>query len=214
MSYIGSIVNKIPSVLLRKHLTENQPQWTLLQWASVAAIFMRPKAQATMFTKMLPLAETSYEKALLQAAIQDISNDGYVGQLSQNIYDAEHQGSDSPAFPFLERCFLPILLKKGDLAKTRRGSKTEAFLVRSTPENLPECSDLTDECYYCYSLNCNVPEDLFLIHEHIHICFADACSESELSDSQKAALSAIRQQLVETERNCKTTCDCGRDKAK
>ena len=126
-----------------------------------------------MFTKMLPLAETSYEKALLQAAIQDISNDGYVGQLSQRIYDAEHQGSDSPAFPFLERCFLPILLKKGDLAKTRRGSKTEAFLVWSTPENLPECSDLTDECYYCYSLNCNVPEDLFLIHEHIHICFAD-----------------------------------------
>lgn len=177
-------------------------------------MFMRPKAQAKLFAEMLPYIETDYEKALLQAAIQDILNDGYVGQLSQRIYDAEHQGSDSPAFPFLERCFLPILLKKGDLAKTRRGSKTEAFLVWSTPENLPECSDLTDECYYCYSLDRGVPGDLLAIHDHVHICIADACSESELSEPQKAALSAIRQQLVEAERNCKTTCDYGRDNAK
>ena len=177
-------------------------------------MFMRPKAQAKLFAKMLPYAKTDYEEVLLQAAIQDISDAGYVDKLAQSVYDAAHPGSALPAFPFLERCFLPILLKKGDLAKTRRGSKTEAFLVWSTPENLPECSDLTDECYYCYSLDRGVPGDLLAIHDHVHICIADACSESELSEPQKAALSAIRQQLVEAERNCKTTCDYGRDKAK
>lgn len=196
MKHIETILNEIPSNLLREHLKENSPQWSLPQWASVATIIMRPKTQAMLFAEMLPYVETDYEKALLQAAIQDIINDGYVGQLSQRIYDAEHQGSDSPAFPFLERCFLPILLKKGDLTKTRRGSKTEAFLVWSTPENLPECSDLTDECYYCYSLNCGIPGDVITIHDHVHICIADACSESELSEAQKTALSAIRQKLA------------------
>ena len=195
--FVETILNEIPSVLLREHLIENLPQWALLQWASIAAIIMRPKAQATLFAKMLSYAETDYEEVLLQAAIQDISNDGYVAQLSQSVFDEVHTGNKPPFFPFLERCYLPILLKKGDLAKTRRGSKTEAYLVWSTPENLPACSDLTDECYYCYTLSCGVPEDLEFIHAHVHICVADACSEDELSEAQMAALKGIRLKLTE-----------------
>ena len=195
MTYIDTILNQIPSILLRDHLKENQPQWTLPQWASVASMVMRPKMLAKLFTRMLPYAETYYEKSLLQAAIQDISNVGHVGKHAESVFDAAHPGDKPPFFPFLERCSLPILLKKGDLVKTHRGSKTDAVLIWSTPEILPACSDLTDECYYCYSLDCGVPDDLFYIHEHIHICVADACSESELSEEQRVVLSAIRQKL-------------------
>ena len=195
MTFIDTILNQIPSALLREHLKENQPQWTLLQWASVASMVMRLKMLAKLFTRMLPYAETDYEKSLLQAAIQDISNVGHVDKHAESVFDAAHPGDKPPFFPFLERCSLPILLKKGDLVKIHRGSKTDAFLVCSTPEILPARSDLTDECYYCYSLDCGVPDDLFYIHEHVHICVADACSESELSEEQRVVLSAIRQKL-------------------
>lgn len=63
------------------------------------------------------------------------------------------------------------------------------------PENLPEGSDLTDESYYCCSLDDGVPEDLFRIHDHVHVCFADACSEAELSPEQRQALCLIKQKL-------------------
>ena len=195
MTYIDTILSQIHSALLRDHLKENLPQWTLLQWASVASMVMRLKMLAKLFTRMLPYAETDYEKSLLQAAIQDISNVGHVDKHAESVFDAAHPGDKPPFFPFLERCSLPILLKKGDLVKIHRGSKTDAFLVCSTPEILPARSDLTDECYYCYSLDCGVPDDLFYIHEHVHICVADACSESELSEEQRVVLSAIRQKL-------------------
>lgn len=195
MTYIDKILNQIPSALLRDHLKENQPQWTLQQWASVASMVMRPKMLAKLFARMLPYAETDYEKSLLQAAIQDISDVGHVGKHAESVFDAAHPGDKPPFFSFLEQCSLPILLKKGDLVKIHRGSKTDAFLICSTPDSLPACSDLTDECYYCYSLDCGVPDDLFYIHEHVHICVADACSESELSGEQKDALSHIRQML-------------------
>ena len=195
MTYIDTILNQIPSSLLRDHLKENRPQWTLLQWASVAGIVMRPKMLTKLFARMLPYAETDYEKSLLQAAIQDISDVGHVGKHAESVFDAAHPGDKPPFFPFLERCSLPILLKKGDLVKTHRGSKTDAFLIWSTPDSLPACSDLSDECYYCYSLDCGIPDDLFYIHEHVHICVADACSERELSEEQRFVLSAIRQKL-------------------
>ena len=195
MTYIDTILSQIHSALLREHLKENQPQWTLLQWASVASMVMRPKMLAKLFTRMLPYAETYYEKSLLQAAIHDISDIGHVGKHAESVFDAAHPGDKPPFFPFLEQCSLPILLKKGDLVKIHRGSKTDAFLICSTPDSLPACSDLTDECYYCYSLDCGVPDDLFYIHEHVHICVADACSESELSEEQRVVLSAIRQKL-------------------
>ena len=195
MTYIDTILSQIHSALLRDHLKENLPQWTLLQWASVASMVMRLKMLAKLFTRMLPYAETDYEKSLLQAAIQDISNVGHVDKHAESVFDAAHPGDKPPFFPFLERCSLPILLKKGDLVKIHRGSKTDAFLVCSTPEILPARSDLTDECYYCYSLDCGVPDDLFYIHEHVHICVADSCSESELSEEQRVVLSAIRQKL-------------------
>ena len=194
-SYRKMLLSRIPSVLLREHLKENLPQWTLLQWASVASMVMLPQMLAKLFARMLPYAETDYEKSLLQAAIQDISDVGHVGKHAESVFDAAHPGDKPPFFPFLERCSLPILLKKGDLVKTHQGSKTDAFLIWSTPEILPACSDLTDECYYCYSLDCGVPDDLFYIHEHVHICVADSCSESELSVEQKVVLSAIRQKL-------------------
>ena len=195
MTYIDTILSQIHSALLRDHLKENLPQWTLLQWASVASMVMRLKMLAKLFTRMLPYAETDYEKSLLQAAIQDISNVGHVDKHAESVFDAAHPGDKPPFFPFLERCSLPILLKKGDLVKIHRGSKTDAFLVCSTPEILPARSDLTDECYYCYSLDCGVPDDLFYIHEHVHICVADSCPESELSEEQRVVLSAIRQKL-------------------
>ena len=195
MTYIDTILNQIPSALLRDHLKENLPQWTLLQWASVASMVMRPQMLAKLFARMLPYAETDYEKSLLQAAIQDISDVGHVGKHAESVFDAAHLGDKPPFFPFLERCSLPILLKKGDLVKSHRGSKTDAFLIWSTPDSLPACSDLSDECYYCYSLDCGIPDDLFYIHKHVHICVADACSESELSEEQRVVLSAIRHKL-------------------
>ncbi len=198
MSYVDSIIAEIPSGLLREHLQKKPIKLSLLQWASVASMVIRQQGDlGKLFEEMLSSAKTDYQKALLRAAMHDIIYVGYVDGCAQRVYEAKHPEEEAPLFPFLERCYLPILLKKGDLTKAHLGNQINVFLVWDTPEDLSYRSDLTDECYYCYSLNCDVPEDLFLIHEHIHICFADACSEDELSDSQKAALITIRQKLME-----------------
>ena len=86
MTYIDTILSQIHSALLRDHLKENLPQWTLLQWASVASMVMRLKMLAKLFTRMLPYAETDYEKSLLQAAIQDISNVGHVDKHAESVF--------------------------------------------------------------------------------------------------------------------------------
>ena len=110
MTYIDTILNQIPSALLREHLKENLPQWTLLQWASVASMVMLPQMLAKLFARMLPYAETDYEKTLLQAAIHDISNVGHVGKHAESVFDAAHPEDKPPFFPFLERCSLPIFI--------------------------------------------------------------------------------------------------------
>lgn len=196
--YIKTILRRIPSKLLRESLKANLPDLSLLQWASIGGLVMRPKTQAKLYREMLPFAQTEYERELLDCAVQDIDQLGFVDIKAQTAYIKQNGPDAFPYFPFLERCQLPILLKKGDLAKTRRGSKKYAFLICDTPENLPEWSDLSDESYYCYSLDSGTPEDLFVIHDHIHVCFADACMENDLNDAQKDALKYILQKLEDT----------------
>ena len=193
--YIKAILRRIPSKLMREHLKQNLPELSLLQWASIGSMVMRPQTQAKLFREMLPFASTDYERELLGNGAQDIERVGYVDALAQTAYDKQHDPETVPFFPFLERCHLPILLKVGDLTRVRRGRKTTAYLISDTPDNLPDFSDLTDESYLCYSLDECVPEDLFEIHDHIHVCYADACSEVELSPEQMRALCLIKQKL-------------------
>lgn len=193
--YVNRILQMIPSKLLREHLKKYPPELTLLQWASIGGIVMRLNTLAKIYREMLPFAETDYERELLDSAEQDIDRVGFVDAQAQAVYDKQHDPNVVPYYPFLERCNLPILLKKGDIAMVRRGARKDAYLVWETPERLPACSDLTDESYYCYRLDGGEQEDLFTLHEHVHVCFADACAEDELSESQMIALRFLQRKL-------------------
>lgn len=193
--YVKRILQRIPSKLLREHLKNNPPELTLLQWASIGGIVMRPNTQAKLYREMLPFAETDYERELLDSAVQDIDRVGCVDAQARAVYEKQHDPNVVPYDPFLERCNLPILLKKGNIAIVRRGAGKDAYLVWETPERIPACSDLTDESYYCYRLDGGAQENLFALHEHVHVCFADACAEDELSETQITALRFLQRKL-------------------
>lgn len=190
-----TILRYIPSKLLRDVLRQEPPDLTPEQWATVAAMIFRPRTLAKRLAELASLAETEYERDLLAAAVRDLETVGYVDAQTQVVYRTAHDENTVPYFPFLERCFLPVLLQPGDLAKCRRGRRWRVYLVGQTPENLPAASDFSDESYLVYDLDCADPSDLFAAHEHLHVCFADACGEDELTAAQRETLRVVRNEL-------------------
>ena len=195
---VRRILRYIPSKILRYELRRDPPELTTLQWASVAAMIFRPRTLAGHFAVLEALAETAFERELLAAAVRDIGAVGYVDAQAQAVYRTAHDEDTVPYFPFLERCRLPVLLRAGDPAKCRRGRRWEYFLVGRTPEDLPAASDFSDESYLVYDLDCADPSDLFAAHEHLHVCFADACGEEELTAAQRETLRRLRRMAAGT----------------
>lgn len=193
------ICDRIPSKLMRKELAKSGERLSVMQWASIAHMIFEGDDLANAFADLAASTSDEYEVRLLSAAIEDILEFGYTDHRALEVYRTRHPDGEFPLYPFLERCNLPILLKKGDLLRARAKKRFVYALVVDTPANLPEGSDFTDESYLCYDLGYSDPADLFAAHTHVHVCFAERIDEFALRDRCKENLKIIRQELEKRE---------------
>ena len=189
------ILDRIPSKPMRKALAKSGERFSVMQWASIAHMIFEGDDLANAFCDLAASTSDEYEVRLLSAAVEDILEFGYTDHRALEVYRTRHPDGEFPLYPFLERCHLPILLKKGDLLRARTGRRFVYALVIDTPSELPEGSDFTDESYLCYDLGYSNPRDLFAAHTHIHVCFAERIDEFALRERHKENLKIIRQEL-------------------
>lgn len=180
----------IPSKTLRDYLDLHPVELTIMQRATLVSEFVADRARKkkiALLCKLREAAENENEQKLLDAAISDLKKTGHIGEPSFAIYNElfRKKNDSLPYYPFLEKCDLPVLLKKGDIAGC--AGKPSSFYYIVDPPFINEHSDFTDECYYCYDLDyaVNNEDDLFEAHHHLHVCRAELRTVNDLSERQR-----------------------------
>ena len=184
----NDIIRLIPSKAMRKHLTKNPLDLSILQEATIIFHYAPEKDKPQMFQRLIDRSNSEDERLLLSAEISD----GY--DASCKIYSERFPHEGFPLFPFLEVCHLPVLFKPGDVIRW----KNELFYVGGIPYLREGYCDFSDESYLCYplSLSYKYYDDLCYGHEHIHVCEVERVSFTRLNSAVKHIAYTIRKILA------------------
>ena len=189
------VLKCIPSLTLRSYLTIHPIDLSIMQEATIVSEYASKEVILSLFEEMLNNSNKETDNELLLSAIEDIKNYGYIGENTNRIYKDKImvEKVDFPICPFLENCFFPVLFNIGDLIT----NNVEIFVVAGLPYIVDEKCDFSDECYLCYPLSINPKdsEDLFLAHEHIHVCNAEVYSINQLTEQHNKSLQSIKKLL-------------------
>ncbi|MBQ7504689.1 MAG: hypothetical protein IJT79_05160 [Ruminococcus sp.] len=162
------VIDCIPSADLRAHLKSNPIELSVLQKATIISYFSDIEQITALFEQLAKHTSSLAEKELLLSAISEIKTVGYIDKKTQAVFESKYPHDMPPFFPFLERCYLPVLFSGNDIIRCRG----EVYKVASVPLINDKC-DFSDECYLCYPLNNNE-------HHHIHIGEAERASNGEV----------------------------------
>ena len=188
-------IQSIPSVALKENLLSNLPNWSLMQAATIAANNMEMPKAAEFFRKLISFASEQSDINLLQAAINDIAQLGYIGEPTNALFDQTRKSKVFPLFPFIELCHLPVLFKPGDLISCPYNHQIVYACVEALPVLKAGSCDYSDESYYCHNIECPDPKkeiETGISHLHIPICHAEYVDEAALTSAQKSKLSEMR----------------------
>ena len=194
---LEGVIDCIPSEDYRAYLREHPIELSVLQQATIVSEFGSKEQQIRLLQELSELSNDEDEKALPNTAIDEIRKFGNVGEATERVYASLFPHEGFPLFPFLEVCHLPALYQTGDLIHYRG----HHCYVANGPK-LTECSDFTDECYYCYCLSAAIrdKDDLGRAHEHVHICRAESSRIEDLTEQELKALETIRRLTNESGR--------------
>lgn len=160
------VIDSIPSAAMKQYLSKYPIQLSILQMATVVSYFSDNARTVCAFKKLSRLTESPNEKEVLLSAISDIENNGSIGNHTQLIYERLFPHDGAPFFPFLERCYFPVLFSVNDKIMY----KGESYIIKTIPVINDSC-DFSDECYLCYPQNGSG-------HSHIHVCEAEIFSKN------------------------------------
>ena len=155
------VIDCIPSADLRAHLKSNPIELSILQKATIIQNFADNKQTITLFSKLAGHTSSLKEMELLLTAISEIKSIGYPDKATQDVYDRKYPHDAPPYYPFLERCYLPVLFSEHDTICC----DGKLYEIAAVPAINNNC-DFSDECYLCYPLGGGE-------HQHIHVCKAE-----------------------------------------
>ena len=192
---IAEVIPLIPSRTLGSYLSEHFPDWSVMQTATIIMEHCEKAALHAMLEQLLLATEDEADRKLLSSAINDLRKFGYIDKETNRIYRERFSGEVFPLFPFLEKCYLPVLFGIGDVISFQNYDHETTF---ACIEGLPQPRDEDDyggDCYYCHDLNCSDPAKAYhdgSAHLHVPSCEADAACESDLAPHLKANLDVFR----------------------
>lgn len=194
MNINENVIACIPSKTMREFLITNPIKMSALQQATIVYNYAKKKNRLLLFRQLLEETNDEAEKLFLSSAIKDVQNGvEYYSDETREIYYEKFPHEGFPWYPFLEICGLPALFKEGDVIRWH-GKGNTLYYVGGVPLLILGHCDFTDECYLSYSLSHSVENDhdLFLVHEHIHVCEAERASIKKLTLQQKNIYHRVR----------------------
>lgn len=198
---IAEAIPLIPSKTLGGYLSEHFPDWSVMQTATIIMEHFETKTALVLLEQLHIAAEEEADRKLLRSAMNDLREFGYIDKETNRIYRERFSGEVFPLFPFLEKCYLPVLFGVGDIISFQNYDHETTF---ACIEGLPQPRDEDDycgDCYYCHDLNCTDPAKAYYdgsAHLHVPLCEADAADERNLTPRQKANMDTYRQCINRT----------------
>ena len=106
------VIDCIPSADLRAHLKSNPIELSVLQKATIISYFSDIEQITALFEQLAKHTSSLAEKELLLSAISEIKTVGYIDKKTQAVFESKYPHDMPPFFPFLERCYLPVLFQR------------------------------------------------------------------------------------------------------
>lgn len=192
---IAEVIPQIPSKALAGYLSKNIPDWSVMQTATIIMEHCEKAASLALIEQLINVAEEEADRTLLRAALKDLQEFGYIDEETNRIYRERFSEEVFPRYPFLEKCYLPVLFRIGDVVSFLNYFKETTYACIEDLPDLRREDDYTGECYYCYDLNCSDPEKAYCdgsAHLHVPLGVADAVDERAISDRQRENLVVFR----------------------
>ena len=123
------VIDCIPSADLRAHLNATPIELSVLQKATIISYFSDNETITALFEKLAEHTSSLDEKELLLSAVSEIKTVGYIDKKTQAVFESKYPHDMPPFFPFLERCYLPVLFGEHDIIRCRG----EVYKVVSVP---------------------------------------------------------------------------------
>ncbi|MEN6419249.1 MAG: hypothetical protein ABFC73_10055, partial [Clostridiaceae bacterium] len=112
---IAKVIPLIPSKTLGGYLSEHFPDWSVMQTATIIMEHCETKTSLALLEQLLLAAEDEADRKLLRSAMKDLREFGYIDRETNRIYRERFSGEVFPMFPFLEKCYLPVLFGVGEI---------------------------------------------------------------------------------------------------
>ncbi|HQQ40333.1 MAG TPA: hypothetical protein PLR57_02400 [Clostridia bacterium] len=192
---IAEVVLKIPSKALAGYLSKNIPDWSIMQTATNIIEHCEKVASLALIEQLISVTEEETDRTLLRAALKDLQEFGYIDEETNRIYRERFSEEVFPRYPFLEKCYLPVLFRIGDVISFLNYFKETTYACIEDLPELGDDEDYTGECYYCHDLDCSDPEKVYCdgsAHLHVPLGVADAVDERAISDRQRENLVVFR----------------------
>lgn len=200
---IAEVIPLIPSKTLGGYLSEHFPNWSVMQTATIIMEHFETKTSLALLEQLLIAAEEEPDRVLLRSAMKDLREFGYIDKETNRIYWERFSGEVFPRYPFLEKCYLPVLFRIGDVISFLNYYNQTTYACIEDLPDLGAEDDYTGDCYYCHDLDCPDPEKAYhdgSAHLHVPLCEADAVDERNLTPRQKANLDTYRQCMSRTKK--------------
>jgi hypothetical protein len=192
---IAKVVPLIPSRALGSYLSEHFPDWSVMQTATIIIQHCEKETAPALIEQLIGVAKDEADRKLLRSALNDLREFGYIDKETNRIYRERFSGEVFPLFPFLEKCYLPVLFGIGDVISFQNYDHETKFACIEDLSDLSDEDDYTGECYYCHDLDCPDPVKAYYdgsAHLHVPSCKADAADEHNLTPRLKANLDMFR----------------------
>ena len=196
---IAEVIPCIPSSALRGYFDKHFPEWTVMQTATIVQENCGQEEIILLFSKLATVAEEEADRILLLSATDEISQFGYVDEKTNRLYRSRFEGKAFPLYPFLEKCYLPVLFRIGDVISFRNYYSEVTFACIEALPWLDDETDFTGECYYCHDLSCMDPQAAYIdgsAHLHVSLCEADSAEEPQLTERQRTNLAVLRKLIA------------------
>lgn len=192
---IAEVIPQIPSKALAGYLSKNIPDWSVMQTATIIMEHCEIEESLALIEQLISVTEDEADRTLLRSALNDLREFGYIDKETNRIYREQFSGEVFPRYPFLEKCYLPVLFRIGDVISFLNYFKETTYACIEDLPELGDDEDYTGECYYCHDLDCSDPEKVYCdgsAHLHVPLGVADAVDERAISDRQRENLVVFR----------------------
>ena len=192
---IAEVIPQISSKALAGYLSKNLPDWSIMQTATIIMEHCEKEESLALIEQLIEIAEDEADRMLLRSALKDLREFGYIDEKTNRIYRERFSEEVFPRYPFLEKCYLPVLFRIGDVISFLNYFKETTYACIEDLPDLRREDDYTGECYYCHDLDCPDPAKAYRdgsAHLHVPLGVADAVDERTLPDRQRENLVVFR----------------------